>query len=158
MLDQLAPQSRVWIFQSTRKLSEFEERFIRQKMDQFIPGWAAHGSNLFGGYDLLEAHFLVVAVDESNAMASGCSVDKLMHMVQEIGKEIDFMNRLMIAYEVENTIRFVPMDEFKALIRTGEITEETVVFNNLVPTKEAFDNSWRTTVQNSWHKNLLEIA
>ena len=160
MLDQLSPQSRIWIFQSTRKLSEFEQDFIRQKMDEFIPQWAAHGDSLFGGYDVREFHFLIVAVDESKAMASGCSVDTLMHKVQEIGKEleIDFMNRLMIAYEADGEIQLAPMEEFKALIRSGTVDGNTTVFNNLVPTKAEFDQAWKTTVANSWHKNLLQIV
>ena len=160
MLADLASTSRVWIFQSSRKLSEFESNLIRTSFEEFIPQWAAHGSQLFGAFELLDSYFIVVGVDESMAMASGCSVDKLMHKVQEIGKEIeiDFMNRLNIAYLDEDEIKLTSMNDFKALIREGVIDQNTKVFNNLVTTKAELESSWRTTVENSWHKNLLEIA
>jgi hypothetical protein len=37
----------------------------------------------------------------------------------------------------------------------GLITDETVVFNNLVDTKEAFEKNWEISLGESWHKQLV---
>ncbi|MBN4071493.1 hypothetical protein JYT72_03165 [Crocinitomix catalasitica] len=160
MLDTLSNTSRIWIFQSNRSLSELEENFISEKFNEFIPQWAAHGNELFGEFHIAKSHFLLVGVDEDRNPASGCSVDKLTHKVEEIGREleIDFLNRLTVAYEKDGQIVLVTMEEFKTLVRAGEVNADTTVYNNLIPTKGELEMGWRTSVSNSWHKNLLEIA
>ncbi len=72
---------------------------------------------------------------------------------------VDFFNRLAIAYESNSgKIDIVSMADFKNMINAGEVDEYTTVFNNLVNTKQGFEQNWRTAVKNSWHTNLFQIA
>jgi hypothetical protein len=50
------------------------------------------------------------------------------------------------------------MTAFKALISSSQVNYDTVVFNNLVASKEEFDQKWRTNVGQSWHANLFQLA
>lgn len=159
-LANLQPHSRIWIFQSDRPLSQNEQNYLHGQMQQFLPQWAAHGNELYGGYALKNELFLVVGVDESKSPASGCSIDTLTHLVQDFGAKlkVDFFNRMAIAYEKEGQIELVSMLDFKRLITEGMVNEETIVFNNLVNTKADFDVAWRTPVKNSWHTNLFQVV
>ncbi len=157
----LAPSSRIWIFQSDRFLSNKEHELIKKIMDEFIPQWASHGNDLYGGYEIKEKLFLAIGVDESRSPASGCSIDTLTRTIKEIGVQlnIDFFNRMAISYVNTNEeIEIISMNEFKRLIVENKVNENTIVYNNLVNTKQDFDTNWRTTAKNSWHTNLFELA
>lgn len=159
MLD-LAPHSRVWIFQANRFLSDEEVDALNKEMTPFIQGWASHGNDLYGAHKVEYNLFLIVAVDEQRAPASGCSIDKLMQKVQTLNQQfgVDFLDRLTIAYEDASTkIHLAHMGEFKTLMASDKVTSQTTVYNNLIETVGELETNWRTKVQNSWHKNLLQI-
>lgn len=158
---QLVDHSRVWIFQADRFLNESELNVIQKKMNEFIPTWAAHGNDLYGGYSVENNLFLIVGVDESRSPASGCSIDSLTRVVKDLGAElsIDFFNRLAISYEDKNGgIQLVSMNEFKRLASENEVNSNTIVYNNLVNSKGEFDSKWRTEVKHSWHTNLFQLV
>lgn len=157
----LAPHSRVWIFQSDRFLNTNEKAFLQQRMQEFIPQWASHGNDLYGAFSFEKELFLVIGVDEQRSPTSGCSIDSLTRVVKEVGAalNVDFFNRLAIAYEDDaQKIDLVSMNDFKRMITENKVNENTIVFNNLVNTKAEFDTKWRTSVKNSWHTNLIQLV
>ena len=157
----LPPYSRVWIFQTDRFLTGSECREIQLRLNDFIPNWASHGNGLNGGFKLEKNLFVIVGVDESKSMASGCSIDSLTRVIKELGTSLnlDFFNRLAIAYEnQQGKLEIVSMTAFKALISSSQVNYDTIVFNNLVASKEEFDQKWRTNVGQSWHANLFQLA
>jgi hypothetical protein len=160
-LAHLAEHARIWIFQSDRFLNAHECAQINKAMHEFIPGWASHGNDLYGGFSLEKELFLVVGVDESKSPASGCSIDSLTRVVKELGAtlNINFFNRLAIAYETrQGEIDIVSMSDFKRMVTENQVNQDTIVFNNLVNTRGDFDTKWRTSVKNSWHTNLLQLV
>lgn len=157
----LPPYSRVWIFQTDRFLTDSECREIQLRLNEFIPNWASHGNGLNGGFKLEKNLFVIIGVDESKSMASGCSIDSLTRVIKELGTSlnVDFFNRLAIAFEnQQGKLEIVSMTAFKALISSNQVNFDTIVFNNLVASKEEFDQKWRTNVGQSWHANLFQLA
>jgi hypothetical protein len=156
----LAPHSRLWIYQANKFLTEEEQKTISEEISEFIKGWASHGNELYGDFSIQNDLFLMVGADESKSPTSGCSIDSLTRKVQEIGDKmkIDFFNRLNIAYEDPSTkIHLVSLGEFKNLMSSDTITGQTTVYNNLVETVADLDENWRTKVKDSWHTNILQI-
>lgn len=160
MLNNLAPHSRVWVFQANRFLTEADVSLIQKNMKEFIPTWAAHGNELYGDFQIADNLFLIVGVDESKSPTSGCSVDALTRVIKKTGEEIsvDFFDRLRVAYVDEHQkIQMVPLNEFKSLLKSDTVRQSTTVFNNLIETKADLETKWKTPVKNSWHKNLIQI-
>jgi hypothetical protein len=161
LLNKLAPHSRVWIYQANRFLSAGEQASINHAMQEFIPKWAAHGNEIYGDFVLSDSLFLLVGADEQKSPTSGCSIDSLNRHIQQIGQQlnVDFFNRLQIAYvDADQTIKLLPMSDFKVMIKNKVVNTNTPVFNNLVLNKAELDTGWRTTVGASWHKNLLDLV
>jgi len=160
-LDYLAAHSRIWIFQADRFMSAAESEMIKKTMNDFIPKWASHGNDLYGGFEWIDNLFLVVGVDEAKSPASGCSIDSLTRVVKDLGMALhtDFFNRLNIAYQSnQGKIELVSMSDFKHLINAGQVDQNTVVYNNLVQNRQELNEKWRTIVKNSWHSNLFQLA
>lgn len=153
----LAPDSKIWIYQSSRKFSESEVVEITEKGAQFITNWNAHGSMLKAAVEVLYNQFIIFAVDENQAKASGCSIDKSVAFIRDIEGQYNviLLDRMQIAYKNGSGIVTAPFSEFESLLKSGKLTEDTIVFNNLVSTKAEFESSWETPVKESWHRSLL---
>lgn len=158
--NEMPDDARVWIYQSNIELSDDESEEINQSADDFIQRWTAHGSLLRAAFDIFYNRFLVFFVDEKQAMASGCSIDKSVKFIQEIEKayELSLFDRLRVAYKDEKDVKTCTLAEFEKLLMTGKINEDTIVFNNLISTKSEFDKDWEGPVKESWHAKYLQKA
>lgn len=155
--DELSDDARVWIYQSDRHL-EFEEvERVTATVMNFLEGWQAHGHDLKASLQMFYERFLIVALDEESYQATGCSIDKLVHLIQDLEKHLSLqlMNRMQIAYREDDFIMTLPMNEFKKGIAEGEYNENTIVFNNLIERKGDLVKTWEVPVKDSWHKQML---
>lgn len=152
----LADDSKIWIFQANRKFSIEEKQAIIAKLDNFIADWNAHGAELLADFDLPYDQFIVVGVDENQATASGCSIDKLTKIVREIDTDysFDLLNRMLVSYENEEGIFIEKLPTFKQKVKEGEI-KNVKVFNNGVSSLNDFKQNWLLPLEESWAKILL---
>ena len=153
----LPNNSRVWIYQSDREFNQKEVEFISAKAEEFINSWTRHGDNLKGSFTIKYNQFLVLAVDESFNNVSGCSIDSSVRFVQQLENELqlDLMNKMNITFKDNDIINLVKLSDFQQFAKAQKITQETIVFNNMVNTKEDFENNWEVPAKQSWHKRFL---
>ena len=157
-LDQLVPESRIWIYGAERAMTEAETATAKAKLQEFVSGWASHRRELKASADVLHNRFLVVAVDETKAEASGCSIDGSVHFIQGLGAElgIDFFNRMRFSYRDENgNIQTVGRDEFKDLYRTGRLVNDSIVFDPLVKELGELRQIFERPLEDSWHSRMV---
>lgn len=147
-----SPTSKVWIYQAKRNLTEQEVANANEAADKFTAQWAAHNQALNAKGKILENRFLVLMVDEAQAQASGCSIDSSVHFVQELGNQlqIDFFDRLNIAYPIDGTIKTFPLKDLKSLFLEGKFDDTLYIYNNTVTNKKDFDEKWLVPIKESW--------
>ena len=153
----LPQTSRVWIYQADRTLTNEEVQGISQKTIKFINNWTRHGDDLKGSFIIKYNQFLVLLVDESFNNVSGCSIDASVRLIKEIEQKlnIDFMDKMNITFKDRNNINMVKLSQFQQFVKEGKITSETIVFNNMINTKQDFESKWEVPVFKSWHKRFL---
>ncbi|MFY0631483.1 MAG: ABC transporter ATPase [Flavobacteriaceae bacterium] len=153
----LPNNSRVWIYQSEREFTQEEINFISERAIDFVEQWTKHGSDLQGSFTIKYNQFLVLAVDEGFNNVSGCSIDSSVRFVQELEKalQVDMMNKMNISFKDGENINIVKMTAFKEFAKALKITEETIVFNNMITTKEELETKWEVAANDSWHKRFL---
>ncbi len=157
-LNQLSPQSRIWVYGADRALTASETATLRQRAQEFVAGWVSHQQELSAGADVLHDRFLVLAVDETQAEASGCSIDGSVHFVQELGAElgVDFFNRMIFSYrDGNNQIKTVSREDFKELYRKERIGNETPVFDPLVKELGELRQIFERPLEDSWHSRMV---
>lgn len=155
--DTLSLESRVWVFQSDRVLSENEQNYIDTELKDFVSQWSTHGSKMHASHVLLHNCFVVIAADEQKQAASGCSIDSFTTLFKKFGAayNLSFFDRFAIAYKDNSEVVVKSLDAFKEAIQTKEITESTIVFNNLISTKKHLLSNWELPLHKSWHKRYL---
>jgi hypothetical protein len=90
--------ARLWVFVGDRKMSATEISWLNESLTQFVSSWQTHGKSLDAvGFVLHEAAMVIVA-NENAVKASGCSMDKINHLVKDVGRQlsIDFFNRMNV--------------------------------------------------------------
>lgn len=158
--------SRVWVYQSHARLSDDQVDGIRADLWQFLTQWTSHNNRLYTYGNVFHERFLVFFVDERYAGASGCSIDKSVHFVEELQAKyaVNFFGRTEVAYmekaeddegEDISAIHVCHLDDLKALHSSGEINDNTFVFDNLVQTKGDFLKRWVVPLSESWHRRYL---
>ncbi|NJB85328.1 hypothetical protein GGR26_001073 [Lewinella marina] len=157
-LDSLAPESRIWIYGAERALTKAETDRVRTRAQEFVAQWVSHNRSLAAAADVLHNRFLVLAVDESQAEASGCSIDGSVHFVKELGAEIgvDFFNRMRFSYRDEaGKIHTVGREEFKLLYSQGQLSNDTIVFDPLVKELGELRQIFERPLEDSWHSRMV---
>src|ERR1700730_1594729 len=81
-LKDLPGSPRTWIFGADKTLDGPASETLLAEVDRFLSQWKAHGSPLTVGRDWKYGRFLTVAVDQSTAGASGCSIDGLFRTLK----------------------------------------------------------------------------
>lgn len=154
---QFSKNSRVWVYQSATELSNEQTQQIQQQLNTFAQGWTAHNHQLLAGAQVKYNRFLILVVDESQAGASGCSIDKSVNFMKQLEQQhgITLFDRFNLAYRNGENILSAPRNEFEELIKAGVISQDTMVFNNLVQTLEELQTKWEVPLKDSWHMQLF---
>ncbi|CAM1350006.1 ABC transporter ATPase [Tenacibaculum ascidiaceicola] len=153
----LPQNSRVWVYQSDREFTQEEIEFISAKALLFIDNWTRHGDDLRGSFTIKYNQFLILGVDENFNNVSGCSIDASVRFIQELEKELelDLMDKMNVSFKDGDNINIVKLPEFQNFAKEQKVTAETVVFNNMVNTKEDFEKKWEVPANESWHARFL---
>ena len=154
--------SRVWIYQSNRPLNNVEVEVLAPILENFTKTWTAHNNQLKATFEIKYNRFIVLIVDENQAGASGCSIDKSVHLMKEIEQKfnINLFDRFNIAWKNKEEVLSSSRNEFEQLIKDNQINTNTIVFNNLVENYSQYRQNWETPFKDSWHAKLfkLEVA
>jgi hypothetical protein len=150
--DDFAPESRVWIYQSSRLFSLGEALEIEDRLQEFCASWLAHGAGVKGYGDLFFGRFLVLMADESRTAVSGCSTDSSVRFVKTLGDTylVDFFNRQHLAFLVKDIVEVLPINQLRYALEHGFINGDTLYFNNLAATKAQLETGWIIPVKDSW--------
>lgn len=154
---EFSSQSRVWIYQSDRKLTEAEALQAQVLLDNFTTGWTAHNHQLLAKAEIRYNRFLILFVDESQAGASGCSIDKSVNFMKQLEQHfgISLFDRFNLAYRDGEEVISVPRHQFEDLLKAGTINTETIVFNNLAQNITELQTKWEVPFKDSWHIQLF---
>ncbi|MBK8563773.1 MAG: hypothetical protein IPN76_10640 [Saprospiraceae bacterium] len=150
-------ETRVWIYQSNQPIPEETAAALKQVVNQFAQNWVSHNRQLRAHGDVLHNRFILLAVDESQADASGCSIDKSVHFIKQVESQlgVDLFDRMNFAWMEDDEVKTAPSQTFAELYQSGQITNETLVFDNLVKTKRELEENWLKPLNKSWHRRFV---
>lgn len=156
-LSDFSADSRVWVYISDRALSDAESADAQRQLDSFCRQWTAHNQALKAVGEIFENQFLFLMVDESQAGASGCSIDKSVHFLEKLGDslQVDFFERMRFAWiDAQNRLSFGSRAELIAAVKENRVTADTLMANSMVQSKRELLEKWLLPFGKSWHKRI----
>lgn len=154
---ELSEESKIWIYQSNRKFSDEEFSEIETALQTFLESWAAHGTSLECGYQLKYNRFIIIAVDQDIQPATGCSIDASVQFIQDLEQKysVDLLDKMNVTFKNGDHIAHKTLIDFKKMAKDKAVTENTIVFNNLVNSIEEYNESWEIPAADSWHSRFF---
>ena len=137
--------SRVWVYQTDRLMTAKEENMAVYALKSALELWNAHGEDLLGSVKVVDGRFVILAVDESHKLPSGCSIDSSVSWLKKLGEEmnIDFFDRSLI-FISNSEIKSAPPFGLKKAVEQGLINPETTIYNsNGVQTIAQLHSNWK---------------
>lgn len=155
----ISENSRVWIYQANRILTQEEEIAILQMLNNFTAEWLAHGHALAAIGEVLHHQFIILSVDEQVAGATGCSIDKSVNLMKEIEQKfkLNLFDRFRIAFRQDQEVINCSREEFETLIKSGRVNKNTLVFNNLIINRNELETAWEIPLKDSWHAQVFSV-
>ena len=154
----LPETSRVWIYQANRSFSETELSEIKTKLIQFIDRWSTHGKDLEASFEIKYKRFIVIALNQDVNAASGCSIDDLVAIIQQLEKDynVDLLDKMNVSYKQGEFVAYKPLKDFRKMAKDKAVSKNTIVFNNLVTNIAEYKENWEVPASESWHNNFLK--
>ena len=151
--NQLAENSRLWVYGSSRIIQELDKVEIHNIIVPFLEKWNYHGKSLTCSYTILNNHFLIVGLDESINPTGGCSVDGLQKIILEIDHNfaLNLFERLNVFLLLENKVKCVAS---KYLNQITGLDQDTLTFNLNIKKKQEI-NDWLIPIKDTWCKRFL---
>ncbi len=152
--------NRVWVYLSDKVLDDATSASLKIDLQHFLEGWNAHGTALSASAEILHKHFIVIKADEEKFAASGCSIDKQFQFIKEAEKKynLSLLNRLVIAYKEGNEVKVVHAAKIPELLVSGQLNENTIVFNVAVACENEIAANFEIPLSKSWlAKFLLKV-
>ena len=155
--ENLPDEARIWIYQSNRKFTDDEFSAINNAVRAFVEGWAAHGTGLEASYQLKYNRFIILAVNQEVQSASGCSIDDSVRFIQDLEKQygVDLLDKMNVTFRNGEHIAHKPLSDFKKMAKEKAVSENTIVFNNLVNTVGEWNDFWEVPAAESWHSRFF---
>lgn len=151
--DDFSLDSKVWIFVAERKLLPKEVAAIEERLAGFSTSWSSHNNQLKSHAFVMFGHFIVLIADETQAPASGCSIDTAMRFLQtlQIDFEVDFLQTDRFVFMTDpNEFKLVDKEGLKAAIDRGEVKEDTMFFDTLVNNLRELKTNWLKPRHSFW--------
>lgn len=147
-----APDSRVWIYQSSRLFFLTEALHIEDLLKNFVANWQSHGEPVKGYGNLFFGQFIVLMADESTTGVGGCSTDSSVRLIKQFEElfKVNMFDRQTLAFLVKDKIQLLPLAQLQYAIDNNFITPDTIYFNNLVQNKQELEQKWLIPVKDSW--------
>ena len=152
LLPSMPDASRVWVFAAQRWLTVEESASLHSEMTAFVSGWQAHGKDLLAGFALLFDCILVVAVDETKEPPSGCSIDKVFHLLKMQNEkwQLDFFQRTLIWAWIGKELCRYDYPSLLQALKEGEVAMNTPVLSTLPASLGNFRNKKFIPLSDSW--------
>lgn len=151
-LSNFSANTKVWIYQSAREFGPEEISWIEKESQAFIERWNAHGAKVKASFTLLNNRFLVIASDQDFTANSGCSIDSMVGFIRAVQTytKLDLMNRMLVHYQKDGELHSCDFREISSLVESGELSNNTMVYNPLVNTKQDFQDNWLKPLSEGW--------
>ena len=147
----ISDESKVWIYSSEKKLNMNQIEYIENKISNHLVNWQSHKKDIEAAVQIVENRFVIIAVDETKVSASGCSIDSLYRLIQDIELQlsISLLNRLNVYCVINDNIVCLPISSLKDKV------DSSTLFYDLTINKKFQLSNFLKPIKNSWCNNLI---
>lgn len=157
---ELPDEARVWVYAADHELGETELAALTATMARFLPAWRSHGRPVNAAWSVVDGRFLVLAAWLTGEI-SGCGIDASVHALKRLRDRegLDLLPGPDVHYRGPDGPVTVTRRDFRALLESGEIRPDTLVYDTTIGTLgELRRGGLRPHFAESWHARAFRGA
>lgn len=150
--------AQVWIYPSSRKFYPQEIDEIETALKKFCVSWKAEDKKFSCSYQFLYHRFLIFVADTvSNSLSTQELDASVAFIIQlQLKYEVQLLDKMNVCFKQGEYVQYKELKDFKKLVKNKAVTGKTIVFDNLITTKEDLENYWEIPMEDSWYNRFLK--
>ncbi len=155
--EKLPDNSKIWIYQSSRKFYPNEIEKIKQQINRFLESWSDNENDITASYQIKYNRFIIIGVDQTLQSISIDAIDASVGFILGLQTEynVELLDKLNVCFKQGDYVQYKELKEFQKLLKKKAVSAKTIVFNNLINTKQELENDWEIPITESWHSRFL---
>ncbi|WP_298779320.1 ABC transporter ATPase [uncultured Polaribacter sp.] len=154
---EISEDAKVWVYPSSRKFYPTEIEEIEQKIKTFVEGWKSEDENFKASYQFLHNRFIVLLADDENSTLNNTEIDASVAFILQLQEtyKVELLDRMNVCFKQGEFVQYKELKDFKKLLKNKAITAKTIVFDNLITSKNEFKHYWEVSIEDSWYNRYL---
>lgn len=152
-LAHLPDHARVWLYQAERDLTTAEQATAEDHLRAFCEGWAAHGHPLRASFGVEAGRFLLLAVDETAELPSGCSIDSSVRALRELEMtlQLSLLDKSRVAFcQPDGSISTLSRAELRPAVENGSLRPDTLIYDTTAANLRDLRAGWVRPAAQTW--------
>lgn len=149
--------AKVWIYPSSRKFYPKEIEVIEEKIKTFVGNWKSTDENFTASYKFLYNRFIILIADDVTSPLTNADIDASVSFILQLQLEyeVELLDRMNVCFKQGEFVQYKELKDLKKLVKNKAVTAKTIIFDNLITTKQEFDNFWEVAIEDSWYSRFL---
>jgi len=149
--------AKVWIYPSSRKFYPKEIEVIEEKIKTFVENWKSTDENFTASYKFLYNRFIILIADDVTSPLTNADIDASVSFILQLQLEyeVELLDRMNVCFKQGEFVQYKELKDLKKLVKNKAVTAKTIIFDNLITTKQEFDNFWEVAIEDSWYSRFL---
>ncbi len=158
--ENFSPDSRVWIYASSKPLSETQATALESEAKAFAATWTAHQLPLKADAKMIDNLFLVFCVDENQHEVSGCGIDKSVDFMRKAGEklQVDFFNRTQIEIQQNGIFQIMSLSAINELLNTNQLSAQSLFADKTITDLQNFRTHFAKPITQAWFFGRLNLV
>ncbi|MEQ6123773.1 ABC transporter ATPase [Pseudotenacibaculum sp. MALMAid0570] len=155
--ESLDESAKVWIYPSSRKFYKEELETLENKIKNFVNEWKSEDKDFQASYQFLYNRFIIILAEDECGELTNKHIDELVGFILKLQTEyeVELLDRMNVCFKQGEFVQYKEVKEFKKLLKNKSVSAKTVVFDNLIQTKEELENFWEVPITESWYNRFL---
>lgn len=153
--ESLKANSKIYLYPSNKKFHPEMLASIETLVKEFIENWSTtHAIEV--AHKISYQRFIIIGIQEGTS-PSVAQLDELVSFIFKLQMEFDIelLDKLNVCFKQGQYTQYKDVKEFKKLIKSKSVTPKTIVFNNLINTKEELDHDWELPAADTWYSRMF---
>lgn len=153
--NQLENNAKVFLYPSNKKFHAELLSEIETKVTNFVTQWCEK-NDIEAGFDIKHQRFIIIAINNTKPITTTI-IDELVSFIftLQLEHEIELLDKLNVCFKQGEFVQYKDVKEFKKLIKNKSVNKNTIVFNNLINTKEELESDWELPAEDTWYSRMF---
>ncbi|MGY6650006.1 ABC transporter ATPase [Wenyingzhuangia sp. IMCC45574] len=153
--DQLENNAKIFLYPSNKKFYPDLLIQIQKEVEEFMQNWTTNNS-IKASFKIDYQRFIIIGINPEKPVTTSL-IDELVSFIFKLQSthNIELLDKLNVCFKQGEHVQYKEVKEFKKLIKNKSVTANTIVFNNLINTKEELESDWELPAEDTWYNRMF---